>query len=152
MALVSNDGGEKMLRNANGDANSGDNNMKIDRVDHFVLTVASIDATCEFYSKVLGMKDTEFAGGRKALSFGAQKINLHQRGKEFEPKAMTPTLGSGDFCLISAVPIGDVVIHLVDCGVKIEEGIVPRTGATGPIKSVYVRDPDQNLVEISEYT
>ena len=125
--------------------------MKIDRVDHFVLTVVSIDATCDFYSKVLGMDVIEFAGGRKALAFGAQKINLHRRGKEFEPKALTPTPGSGDFCLISAVPIDDVVAHLNECGVEIEEGIVPRTGATGPIKSVYLRDPDQNLVEISEY-
>lgn len=125
--------------------------MKIDRVDHFVLTVASIEATCEFYSKVLGMEVVEFAGGRKALAFGAQKINLHQRGKEFEPKALTPTPGSGDFCLISTVPIGEVVSHLESCGVEIEEGIVPRTGATGPIKSVYLRDPDDNLVEISEY-
>lgn len=125
--------------------------MKIDHVDHFVLTVASIDATCEFYSEVLGMEVVEFAGGRKALSFGVQKINLHQRGKEFEPKALTPTPGSGDFCLISAVPIEQVVAHLESCGVEIEEGIVPRTGATGPIKSVYLRDPDQNLVEISEY-
>lgn len=125
--------------------------MKIDRVDHFVLTVASIDATCDFYSNVLGMEVVEFAGGRKALVFGAQKINLHQRGKEFEPKALTPTPGSGDFCLISAVPIEEVVAHLESCGVKIEEGIVPRTGATGSIKSVYLRDPDQNLVEISVY-
>ena len=125
--------------------------MKIDRVDHFVLTVASIEATCEFYSKVLGMDVIEFAGGRKALAFGNQKINLHQRGKEFEPKALTPTPGSGDFCLISGVPIDEVVAHLESCGVEIEEGIVPRTGATGPIKSVYLRDPDQNLVEISEY-
>lgn len=125
--------------------------MKIDRLDHLVLTVASIDATCDFYSKVLGMEITKFAGGRKALSFGIQKINLHQRGKEFEPKALTPTPGSGDFCLISAVPIEEVVSHLGACGVEIEEGIVPRTGATGLIKSVYLRDPDQNLVEISEY-
>ncbi|NOD85574.1 VOC family protein [Ruegeria sp. HKCCD6119] len=125
--------------------------MQIDRVDHFVLTVASIDATCDFYSKVLGMEVTEFAGGRKALSFGAQKINLHQHGNEFEPKSLTPTPGSGDFCLISAFPIAEVVAHLENCGVEIEEGIVPRTGATGPIKSVYLRDPDQNLVEISVY-
>jgi len=125
--------------------------MQIDRMDHFVLTVASIDATCDFYSKVLGMEVTEFAGGRKALSFGVQKINLHQHGNEFEPKALTPIPGSGDFCLISAVPIAEVVAHLENCGVMIEEGIVPRTGATGPIKSVYLRDPDQNLVEISVY-
>ena len=125
--------------------------MKIDRVDHFVLTVASIEATCEFYSKVLCMEVVEFAGGRQALAFGVQKINLHQKGKEFEPKALTPTAGSGDFCLIASVPIENVVAHLEASDVQIEEGIVPRTGATGPIKSVYLRDPDQNLVEISEY-
>lgn len=125
--------------------------MQIDRLDHFVLTVASIDATCEFYSKVLGMEVVEFAGGRKALAFGTQKINLHQKGQEFEPKSLTPTPGSGDFCLISAVPLAEVVAHLERCGVEIEEGIVPRTGATGPINSVYLRDPDQNLIEISRY-
>lgn len=125
--------------------------MKIDRVDHFVLTVASIEATCEFYSKVLGMEVTEFAGGRKALTFGAQKINLHQKGKEFEPKARAPKPGSGDFCLIAAAPIQEVVAHLDALGIEIEEGIVPRTGATGAIQSVYLRDPDGNLIEISEY-
>lgn len=125
--------------------------MKIDRVDHFVLTVASIEATCEFYSKTLGLKVIEFADGRKALSFGVQKTNLHQRGKEVEPNAMTPMPGSGDFCLIATIPILDVVAHLNNCGVEIEVGIVQRTGATGPIKSVYLRDPDNNLVEISEY-
>jgi len=125
--------------------------MKIDRVDHFVLTVTSIEATCDFYSRVLGMNVAEFAGGRKALTFGSQKINLHQQGKEFEPRAQSPVPGSGDFCLISSVPIDDVVAHLVACDIEITDGIVPRTGATGPIKSVYVRDPDQNLVEISVY-
>lgn len=125
--------------------------MTIDRMDHFVLTVASIEATCEFYARVLGMTVTEFAGGRKALSFGEQKINLHQSGREFEPKAHSPTAGSGDFCLISAIPLEEFVGHLEACGVAIEEGIVPRTGATGPIRSVYLRDPDQNLIEVSEY-
>ena len=125
--------------------------MKIARLDHFVLTVASIDTTCAFYSKVLGMEIVTFAGGRKALSFGAQKINLHESGREFEPKAVRPTPGSGDFCLIADRPIEEVVAHLDACGVQIEEGIVDRTGATGPIRSVYLRDPDDNLVEISEY-
>lgn len=125
--------------------------MKIDRLDHFVLTVASIEATCAFYSRVLGMEVVEFAGGRKALAFGAQKINLHQRGREFEPKSQTPTPGSADFCLIAHGPLEDVVTHLEQCDVIIEEGIVPRTGATGPIQSVYLRDPDQNLIEISQY-
>ncbi len=125
--------------------------MKIDRIDHFVLTVASIEATCRFYSEVLGMEVIDFAGGRKALEFGRQKINLHQSGSEFEPKALTPAPGSADFCLISAVPLQSVIGHLEACGVEIEEGPVQRTGATGPILSVYLRDPDNNLIEISEY-
>lgn len=126
--------------------------MKLDRIDHFVLTVASIDATCAFYTQVLGMKVTEFAGGRKALSFGSQKINLHECGKEFEPKAQTPTPGSGDFCLITTTPIQDVLAQLNAMNIEIEDGIVARTGATGPIQSVYLRDPDGNLIEISEYS
>lgn len=125
--------------------------MLIDRIDHFVLTVSSIEVTCSFYSGVLGMDILEFAGGRKALSFGSQKINLHQSGQEFEPKALKPTPGSGDFCLIASVPIEKVVAQLDSFDIKIEEGIVLRTGATGAIRSVYFRDPDQNLVEISEY-
>lgn len=125
--------------------------MKISRVDHFVLTVASIEATCGFYSKILGMEVVEFAGGRKALTFGAQKINLHQQGEEFEPRALMPIPGSGDFCLISAVPLDQVVAHLNANKIEIEEGPEPRTGATGTINSVYIRDPDENLVEISVY-
>lgn len=125
--------------------------MQIKAIDHFVLTVASIDATCTFYSEVLGMQVLEFAGGRKALSFGTQKINLHQRGKEFEPKAQAPTAGSADFCLITDVPLEDVATQLKALNIEIEEGIVDRTGATGPIRSVYIRDPDMNLVEISNY-
>lgn len=126
--------------------------MKIDRIDHFVLTVASIEKTCEFYATVLGMQVIDFAGGRKALGFGDQKINLHQKGEEFEPKALSPTPGSADFCLIASQPLTDVISHLSACGVALEDGPVPRTGATGPIRSVYLRDPDNNLVEISEYT
>ena len=123
--------------------------MRIDRVDHFVLTVRDIDATCAFYARVLGMDVVTFGRGRKALAFGRQKINLHQAGREFEPKAATPTPGSGDFCLISAVPLDHVIAHLAACGVTIVEGPVPRTGAAGPINSVYFRDPDGNLVEVS---
>lgn len=125
--------------------------ISINRIDHFVLTVATIEATCEFYSDVLGMEVETFGEGRKALKFGAQKINLHEKGKEFEPKALSPTTGSGDFCLITETSIDAVVTHLDACGVPIEDGPVPRTGATGPITSVYIRDPDQNLVEISTY-
>jgi catechol 2,3-dioxygenase-like lactoylglutathione lyase family enzyme len=125
--------------------------IRIDRIDHFVLTVRSIDATCAFYARVLGMDVVTFAGGRKALAFGGQKINLHEAGREFEPKAHRPTPGSGDFCLIAAVPLDAVVEHLAACGVQIVEGPVAKTGARGPIRSVYFRDPDDNLVEVSTY-
>ena len=125
--------------------------MKIDRLDHLVLTVRNIEATCEFYSRVLGMSVDTFAGGRKALRFGAQKLNLHQAGKEFDPKAARPTPGSIDICLISAVPLPEVVAHLGRCGIAIIEGPVKRTGAQGPIRSVYFRDPDMNLIEVSTY-
>ena len=123
--------------------------MHIDRLDHFVLTVASIPATCDFYSRVLGMEVVTFGQGRKALAFGRQKINLHEVGKEFEPKADLPTAGSADFCLITDTPIDEVVRHLGACGVPVLEGPVVRTGATGPIRSVYLRDLDRNLVEVS---
>ncbi len=125
--------------------------MKVDRIDHFVLTVRSIEATCDFYSRVLGMEVEEFAEGRTALLFGGQKINLHEAGKEFEPKAEEPTPGSGDFCLITDIPLERVVEHLDSCGVEILEGPVSRTGAVGRIESVYFRDPDGNLVEVSNY-
>lgn len=125
--------------------------IEIDRLDHLVLTVASIDATCEFYSRVLGMRVTRFGEGRTALRFGHQKINLHEVGREFEPRAAHATAGSGDLCLISAVPLEAVVAHLDACGVTIIEGPVAKTGATGPIRSVYFRDPDDNLVEVSVY-
>ena len=125
--------------------------MKIDRIDHLVLTVCDIDATCEFYSRVLGMTVVTFAGGRKALEFGSQKFNLHQAGREFEPKAAHPTPGSVDVCLISAVALPAVIAHLARCGVGIIEGPVARTGARGPIRSVYFRDPDMNLIEVSTY-
>lgn len=125
--------------------------MQIDRIDHMVLTVADIEATCRFYAAACGMIVETFGAGRTALRFGQQKINLHQAGKEFEPKARRPTRGSADFCLITLIPLEDVVRHLGSLGIAIEEGIVDRTGATGPIKSVYIRDPDENLVEISNY-
>lgn len=125
--------------------------MEIDRIDHFVLTVASIEATCEFYAKVLGMAVETFGDGRKALRFGAQKINLHQAGAEFLPKASRPTPGSADFCLIARTPLDQVIAHLNAMDVPIEEGPVAHTGATGPIHSIYVRDPDGNLIEISHY-
>ncbi|MEM9329823.1 MAG: VOC family protein [Pseudomonadota bacterium] len=123
----------------------------ISRIDHFVLTVASIDATVRFYREALGMHVETFGAGRTALAFGNQKINLHEVGKEFEPKAKFPTAGSGDFCLITDTPIDKVRDHLVRLGIKIESGPVDRTGATGKLVSVYFRDPDENLVEISNY-
>ena len=125
--------------------------MKIKNIDHFVLTVASIEATCAFYEKTLGMKIEVFGEGRKALRFGNQKINLHEVGKEFEPKANMPTSGSGDFCLITETPMTAVVQHLENCDVEIEDGPIARTGAKGAITSVYFRDPDANLIEVSTY-
>jgi catechol 2,3-dioxygenase-like lactoylglutathione lyase family enzyme len=125
--------------------------MKIDRIDHLVLTVRDIEATCRFYADVLGMTVVTFGGGRKAVAFGAQKINLHQAGREFEPKAHQPTPGSADFCLISGVPLAEVMARLHDRGVTIIEGPVAKTGATGPMQSVYFRDPDRNLIEVSVY-
>jgi len=125
--------------------------LRIERLDHFVLTVASIKATCDFYETVLGMTVEVFGEGRKALKFGNQKINLHETGREFEPKSENPTSGSGDFCLIASGSIQDVVNHLTECDVQIEDGPVQRTGANGVIMSVYFRDPDLNLVEVSVY-
>jgi catechol 2,3-dioxygenase-like lactoylglutathione lyase family enzyme len=125
--------------------------MEIDRIDHVVLTVRSIDVTCEFYTRVLGMRVVTFAGGRKALTFGRQKFNLHEAGREFEPKADRPTPGSIDLCLITHTPLADVIAHLRRCEVTILEGPVDKTGATGAIRSVYFRDPDANLIEVSNY-
>ena len=125
--------------------------MNIDRLDHLVLTVADIAVTCEFYMRVLGMEVITFGAGRKALAFGRQKINLHAHGKEFEPKASLPTPGSADLCFIASTPLDEVAAHLRNCGVAILEGPVPRTGATGAILSLYFRDPDGNLIEVSNY-
>ncbi|MHB1281750.1 MAG: VOC family protein [Acidithiobacillus sp.] len=123
--------------------------MKIDSLDHLVLTVKDVEATSAFYAKVLGMGIITFGSGRKALSFGSQKINLHQHGNEFEPKAQQPTPGSADLCLITSVPLPEVVSHIASCKVVVIEGPVQRTGATGPILSIYFRDPDMNLIEVS---
>jgi catechol 2,3-dioxygenase-like lactoylglutathione lyase family enzyme len=125
--------------------------MKISRIDHLVLTVESIEETCAFYARILGMEVVTFGEDRRALSFGAQKFNLHEVGKEFEPKAGKPTPGSIDMCLVTDTPIDEVVRHLTAVGVPIEDGPIRRNGATGPILSVYIRDPDQNLIEISNY-
>lgn len=125
--------------------------MRIDRLDHLVLTVADLDATVDFYTSILGMKAVTFGAGRKALTFGRSKINLHQAGHEFEPKASRPTPGSADLCLIADSSLDQVIEDLAAHNVPIEEGPVGRTGATGPIRSVYFRDPDQNLIEVSTY-
>ncbi|WP_138466473.1 VOC family protein [Poseidonocella sp. HB161398] len=126
--------------------------IPIDRLDHLVLTVADIDRTCDFYERVLGFETVTFGAGRKALRFGAQKFNLHQAGREFEPKAGRPTPGSADLCLITQMDIAEVAARLAEAGVAVEEGPVARTGATGPIRSVYLRDPDGNLIEIAAYS
>jgi catechol 2,3-dioxygenase-like lactoylglutathione lyase family enzyme len=125
--------------------------VRIDRLDHLVLTVADIDATVAFYTRVLGMEAVTFGAGRTALAFGRSKINLHRAGHEFEPKACCPTPGSADLCLIAAGPLEQVIEDLAAHGIPVEEGPVERTGATGPILSVYFRDPDQNLIEVSTY-
>ncbi|MCU0819442.1 MAG: VOC family protein [Beijerinckiaceae bacterium] len=123
--------------------------MIIDRIDHFVLTVADIEATRHFYCDGLGMEFVTFGEGRHALAFGRQKINLHIRGREFEPKAAIATPGSGDFCLISQQPLEAWMAHFARLGIPLLLEPSPRTGATGPLRSIYLRDPDGNLVEIS---
>jgi catechol 2,3-dioxygenase-like lactoylglutathione lyase family enzyme len=121
------------------------------RLDHLVLTVADIDATVRFYADILGMHKEVFGAGRVALRFGEQKINLHQRGKEFEPKAQRPTPGSADLCFITDWPLAEAMQQVAQHGVEILEGPVARTGATGPIQSFYFRDPDANLIEVANY-
>lgn len=125
--------------------------MKTARLDHLVLTVADIDATVEFYQRTMGMERVTFRGGRVALVFGDQKINLHESGREFEPKAAHVQPGSADLCFILETPVHEAVERLNDLGVRIIDGPVSRTGATGEILSVYFRDPDGNLIEISNY-
>ena len=127
----------------------------IDHLDHLVLTTAHEAACIRFYTEVLGMQLESFTGGappveRKAFRFGNQKINLHVKGREFEPKAHTPVPGALDLCFIAAIPLDAVVARLAAAGTPIIEGPVMRTGATSRIRSVYVRDPDLNLIEISE--
>ena len=127
--------------------------MQIEQLDHLVLTVKDIATTCDFYRRAMGMEVVTFDGGvRIALAWGTQKINLHQQGREWEPKAQYPTPGSADLCFIAAAAsIEEVVAHLQQEGVALLEGPVPRTGARGAMMSVYLRDPDANLIEISVY-
>lgn len=125
--------------------------MKIDSLDHVVLTVKDIDATCKFYAKVLGMEVVTFGENRRALSFGSQKINLQQLGRESTLRAEMPTPGSADVCFVTSVPLADVIAHLNFCGVNLIGGPVERNGARGLMMSVYFRDPDMNLIEVSNY-
>lgn len=125
--------------------------MRIIAFDHIVLTVKNIETTCDFYSRVLGMDVHVFGEGRKALVFGEQKINLHQAGAEIKPCAAHPTPGSTDLCLITDTPVQQVVEHIRSLNVEILSGPVMRTGAKGPIQSVYFRDPDGNLIEVCNY-
>jgi catechol 2,3-dioxygenase-like lactoylglutathione lyase family enzyme len=122
----------------------------IDHLDHLVLTCTDEAVTVRFYVEVLGMTLETFGGGRKAFRFGGQKINLHVRGREYEPKAHLPVPGALDLCFIADRPLDDVIDALHARGVAIIEGPVARTGAGGPLRSVYLRDPDLNLIEISE--
>jgi catechol 2,3-dioxygenase-like lactoylglutathione lyase family enzyme len=125
--------------------------MQVVALDHLVLTVRDIERMIAFYERVLGMKAVTFGPGRKALAFGSQKINLHELGKEFEPKAGQPTPGSADLCPLADSTLPEVVAHLSNLGVSLVEGPVERMGAVGKIDSVYIRDPDGNLVEIAVY-
>ncbi|WP_372505591.1 VOC family protein [Streptomyces macrolidinus] len=125
--------------------------VQITGIDHLVLTVASIERTLDFYQRVLGMRPVTFGEGRRALAFGTSKINLHEVGRELMPRATRPTPGSADLCLVTELPQSQVHRHLTACGVEVEEGPVPRTGALGPMTSTYLRDPDGNLIEISTY-
>jgi catechol 2,3-dioxygenase-like lactoylglutathione lyase family enzyme len=125
--------------------------MKIDSIDHVVFTVKDINATCEFYKRVLGMEIVTFGEGRKALAFGSQKINLQQFGRESTLIAEKPTPGSADICFVTSVPVSEAIAHLNSCGVRLVGGPVERNGAKGMMMSVYFRDPDLNLVEVSNY-
>jgi len=127
----------------------------VDRIDHLVLTVRDIEGTTRFYERALGLEREFFRGPegqpRHALRFGSQKINLQDATTETPTKARAPTLGAGDFCLIATRPLEEVLAHLRAEGITVEAGPVPRTGALGPMRSVYFRDPDGNLVEVAEY-
>lgn len=123
--------------------------MDLDAIDHVVLTVRDIPASVAFYTRVLGMREVIFGDDRRALAFGRCKLNLHQAGREFEPKAAHPTPGAADLCLLARTSIADILRQLAAQGVAIEAGPVERTGAQGPLLSVYVRDPDGNLIELS---
>ncbi len=123
--------------------------MPVTSLDHLVLTVRNIEATCAFYCDVFGMRRVTFGAGRLALEFGVQKINLHEAGREFEPKSARATPGSADLCFLTDEAIADVAVHWRKCGVAIVQGPVERTGAVGRLLSLYCRDPDGNLIEVA---
>jgi catechol 2,3-dioxygenase-like lactoylglutathione lyase family enzyme len=125
--------------------------MIINNIDHLVLTVHDIPRSIKFYTEVLGMTAISFGNDRHALQFNNEKINLHELGHEFEPKAKLPTPGSADLCLISDTPIDDVIVELKQHYIPIELGPIKKNGALGKICSLYLRDPDDNLIEISNY-
>ncbi len=126
--------------------------MMIDRIDHLVLTVRDIEASCNFYTTVLGMEEISFGQERIAVTFGDQKINFQQVGIELEPKALRPTPGSGDLCFTTSRSMPEIIAHLNTCGAEIIKGPANRAGAQGPMTSVYIRDPDQNLIEVATYS
>ncbi len=123
--------------------------MEVNKIDHLILTVQDIDETLEFYQKVLGMERVVFGEGRVALKFGNHKLNLHESGNEYEPKAMHPVPGSVDLCLITPMPLNEAIQHIESCGVVIIQGPVSRTGACGSLSSIYFRDPSGNLIEVA---
>jgi len=125
--------------------------VRVASLDHLVLTVQDIPRAIKFYVEVLGMQEVTFGDNRKALAYGQQKINLHKFGEEFEPKAAAPLPGSADLCFIINVELEEFIEHLNENNIEILKGPIPRTGALGAINSVYIRDPDQNLIELSTY-
>ena len=125
--------------------------MEITSLDHLVLTVHDVSESCDFYSQILNLEIINFSENRKAIKVGRQKINLHQLGNEFEPKAEYPTPGSGDFCLISTTPLKQIIVDLEEKHIPIIKGPIEKNGAQGKMLSIYLRDPDENLIEISNY-
>ena len=125
--------------------------MRILSLDHLVLTVADVEATVAFFEQVLGLERIAFGDVRVALRFGAQKINLHQAAREYTPHALRPTPGSADLCFVIDAGLEAIIARLKRCGVALEEGPVARTGALGPVESIYFRDPDGNLIELARY-
>lgn len=123
--------------------------MQLDSLDHLVLTVRDLEASIAFYERALGMRVVRPERGPAALHYGTQKIHLHGAGHEFNPKSVHPTPGSGDLCFLTSTPVDDWIPHLAGVGATVELGPVPRQGAQGPIRSIYLRDPDGNLIEIA---